>query len=116
MGRAFLSTFDYQVWGITILVVIVGFCLWRRLRYKSWPAQSDCFHLLLSLIGCIGGITIPVVFLITKPPAIDLLSGPHFVLIGLAVPIIIFGAAIPRLKALFFPSEAPSPTTVKKTE
>ena len=113
MGRCFLATVDYQWWGLTILVVLVGFCIWRRWRYKSWPAQADCFHLLLSLVGCIGGVTIPVVFLITKPPAVDLLTGSHFVLIGLAVPVLIFGAALPRLKALFSPSEAPSPPAKK---
>jgi hypothetical protein len=116
IGRLILATFDYQAWGGTILVVLVCFCVWRKWRYKSWPAQADCFHVLLSLLGCIGGITIPVVFLMTKPPATDMLAGPHFVLIGLAVPILIFGAALPRLKALFFPSEAPRPVAKKELE
>ena len=71
--------------------------------------------MLLSLLGCIGGITIPVVFLITKPPAIELLSGPLLVLIGLAVPILVFGTALPRLNSMLFPAEAPNPLSSKDT-
>ncbi len=71
--------------------------------------------MLLSLLGCIGGITIPVVFLITKPPAVELLSGPLLVLVGLAVPILVFGTALPRLNSLLFPAEAPNPLLSKDT-
>lgn len=112
IGRLFLAI-DYRVWGIIMLAALLLFCVWRRLRYKSWPAQSDCFHLLLGLVGCIGGVTIPIVFLVTKPPAIEMLSGPHLVLIGLAVPVVIFGTAIPRLNSLLFLSQAPSPPPTK---
>ena len=116
LGRWFLATIDYQIWGLVILVALLLFCLWRGLRYKSWPARNDYFHLLLSLVGCIGGVTIPVVFLITKPPAIDMLSGPLLVIIGLGIPILIFGEALPRLKSLFFPSEAPRPVAEKESD
>lgn len=108
-GRWFLATFDYRVWGIVFFCAFVLFSLWRRCRYKSWPVRDDYVHLLFSLAGSVGGITIPIVFLLTKPPAIDMLSGPLFLLVGLGVPILIFGEAIPRLKALFFPPEAPRP-------
>jgi hypothetical protein len=109
MGRWFLSTFDYRFWGIAFVCALVLFSLWRRYRYKGWPVRDDYVHLLFSLAGSIGGITIPIVFLLTKPPAIDMLSGPLFLLVGLGVPILIFGEALPRLKALFFPPEAPKP-------
>ena len=108
-GRWFLATFDYRVWGIIFFGTLVLFSLWRRFRYKSWPVRDDYLHLLYGLAGCIGGVTIPIVFLLTKPPAIDMLSGPLFIFVGLGVPILIFGEAIPRLKALFFPREAPRP-------
>jgi len=108
-GRWFLAAFDYRLWSLLIILTFVFFTLWRRWRYESWPTRDDYLHLLFSLAGCIGGITIPVVFLLTKPPAIDMLSGPLFLLLGLGVPILIFGEAIPRLKALLFPREAPKP-------
>ena len=114
MGRWFLVTFDYRVWGIAFFCALVLFSLWRRFRYKGWPVRDDYVHMLFSLAGCIGGVTIPIVFLLTKPPAIDMLSGPLFLLVGLGVPILIFGEAIPRLKALFFPPEAPRPAKGNK--
>jgi hypothetical protein len=114
-GRWFLATFDYQIWGLVIVSVFVFFSLWRRWRYRSWPVRNDYVHLLFSLAGCIGGVTIPVVFLLTKPPALDMLSGPLFLLIGLGVPILIFGEAIPRLKTLFLPPEAPRPPQDQNT-
>ena len=108
-GRWFLATFDYRVWGFIFLLVFLLFSLWRRFHYKSWPTRDDFLHLLFSLIGCIGGITAAIVFLVTKPPAVDMLSGPLFLLLGIGVPVLIFGEAIPRLKALFLPPEAPKP-------
>jgi hypothetical protein len=63
----------------------------------------------MSLTGSIGGITAMVVFLFTKPPAIDMLSTPMLLFLGLIVPIVIFGNAFPRLQALCFPTQAPKP-------
>jgi hypothetical protein len=115
IGRWFLATFDYQLWAVVFVFTFVLFTFWRRWRYKSWPAQDDYVHLLFSLVSCIGGVIIPIVFLATKPPAIDILSTPLLLLIGLGVPILIFGKAIPLLKALFLPPEAPRPPQDQNT-
>lgn len=63
----------------------------------------------LNLAGALGGVTIFVVFLLTKPPAFEALSSTSLVLIGIVVPIVLMGIAFPRLRALFFPPEAPKP-------
>jgi hypothetical protein len=47
------------------------------------------------------------VFLLTKPPAIDMLPGSALALIGLIVPIILFAYGLPKLKVLFLPQQAP---------
>jgi hypothetical protein len=109
IGRWFLATFDYQMWTLIFVGTFLIFAIWRRWYYKSWPSRDDYVHLLFSLGGCIGGVTIPVIFLFTKPPAIEMLSTPLFLMLGLGVPILVFGEAMPRLKALFFPREAPKP-------
>jgi len=57
----------------------------------------------------IGGFTVMVVFLLTKPPAIDMLSTQTLALLGLLVPIVIFAKAYPQLKTLLFPPQAPKP-------
>jgi len=109
IGRWILEVFDYRVLGLVILLAIILFCLWRRLRYKIWPSRDDCFQVAMSLIGSIGGITAALVFLFTKPPAIEMLSTPMLLFLGLIVPIVIFGNAFPRLKALYFPAQVPKP-------
>jgi hypothetical protein len=109
IGRWILGVFDYRVLGLIILVATILFCVWRRLRYKIWPSRDDCFQVAMSLIGSIGGITAALVFLFTKPPAIEMLSTPMLLFLGLIVPIVIFGNAFPRLKALYFPAQAPKP-------
>ena len=100
---------DYRLYGLLALVALVLFCLWRKLRYQSWPTHLDCITLVLSLGAMIGGITVLVVFLLTKPPAIDALSTQTLALIGVLLPIIIFGNAYPKLRALLFPTQAPKP-------
>ena len=109
IARWILTTCDVAVLGITIICVMLSFCFWRRFRYKLWPSRDDYFHLTMSLIGTIGGFTASLVFLFTKPPAVDLLSGPTLLFLGLIVPIVVIGTAFPQLKVLFFPTEAPKP-------
>lgn len=109
IGRWILQVFDYRVLGLIVLLAVVLFCVWRRFRYKIWPSRDDCLQVGLSLVGSIGGITATLVFLFTKPPAIEMVSAPMLLFLGLIVPIVIFGNAFPRLKALYFPVEAPKP-------
>jgi hypothetical protein len=102
-GRSFLTTFDYRLYSLAILIALIIFCAWRKGRYKSYPTQQDCFDFVTGLIGLVGALIVMAVFLLTKPPAIDALSGQVLGLIGLLVPIIIFGKAGPQLKALLSP-------------
>lgn len=109
VGRWYLETLDYRIYGLLILVVLCIFFFWRRWRYKSLPSRDDYFTLVINLVGVFGGVTIFVVFLLTKPPAFEVLPSTSLVLIGLLVPIVILGFALPRLRALFFPAQAPRP-------
>ncbi len=97
------------MYGLIALASVGAFCVWRRLRYHSWPTHLECISLALILPAMIGGLTVPVVFLLTKPPATDMLSTQALVLLGLLVPIVIFGNVYPRLRALLFPPQAPKP-------
>lgn len=108
-GRWFLSSIDYRIWGLLALVVAAGFSFWRRYRLEAWPSRNDYLKLVFAIIGVIGGVTTMVVFLLTKPPAVDLLPSPTLLLLGLGIPILVFGESIPTLKALFFPKPAPEP-------
>jgi len=61
----------------------------------------------------IGGFVVGVVFLLTKPPAVQLLSQHALLTIGILVPIVSFGYAFPRLRALFSPPARPVPPIEK---
>jgi len=109
VGRYFLSTLDYRLYGLLALVFTGAFALWRKVRYESWPTHQDCIAFVIGLAAMIGGVAVMMVFLLTKPPAVDMLSGEALALLGLLVPFVIFGNAYPRLRALLFPREAPKP-------
>jgi len=96
---------DYRHYGLLIAAAIVLLILWRRLRHGSWPGHEDYIALITSLVGILGGTTIGIVFLLTKPPAIDLLPSQSLLLVGLFTPIVMYSYTFPRIRALLFPPE-----------
>lgn len=98
---------DYRVYAIFVLATSLVFVIWRRWHYESWPSRDDYLNLVIGLLGIAGGLPVGVVFLMTKPPAVDMLSGFMLAAIGLLVPIVCLAFGWPRLRALFLPSEAP---------
>ena len=89
--------------------ILVIFFFWRRCAYKSWPNVEECFLLALNVLSVFGAIAVLIVFLFTKPPAIEALSTHSLDIIGVFVPIAVFGYALPKIRALFFPGEVPAP-------
>ena len=57
LARWILAACEYRVLGIIILFILVGFCSWRRYRYKLWPTPEDYYQLAMGLIGTIGGLS-----------------------------------------------------------
>ena len=87
---------DYRYYGLLISIAIVLLILWRRLKYGSWPRLEDYIALITSIVGILGGTTIGIVFLFTKPPAIDLLPSQSLLLVGLFTPILMYSYTFPR--------------------
>lgn len=112
VGRWYLREVDYRVYGLCFLAITLFFVVWRRWRYRSWPSEGDYLKFALSLLGIGSGLPVCAVFLLTKPPAIDMLSGSALTAIGVLVPIITFAYGLPRLSALVFPKEAPPQPTI----
>ena len=108
-GRWCLQALDYRIYGLVIVLFVLLFLIWRRKRYGSLPSVEDCVTLAWNTLGVIGGVTVGIVFLLTRPPAIDVLPPTTLLLIGLLVPIVVIGYTLPRLLALVFPREAPRP-------
>jgi hypothetical protein len=96
---------DYRYYGLLIAAVLICFSVSRRWRYGSWPGHEDCIAVVTAIVAILGGTTTGIVFLFTKPPAVDLLPSQSLLLIGLFLPIVIYSYALPRLRVLFFPPE-----------
>lgn len=109
LARSYLQTVDYRVYGVLIAFIVIIFVFWRRRQYDSWPSAEQCLILAFNLAASIGGITIGLVFLATNPPAVDLLPTNLLMIIGLVVPIIVFGYSFPKIRALFLPAPVPKP-------
>jgi hypothetical protein len=96
---------DYRYYGLFIVTAIVLLMVWRRWRQGSWPGMEDYIALITSIVGILAGSTIGIVFLFTKPPAIDLLPPNLLLLVGLFTPIVMYSYTLPRIRALFSPPE-----------
>ncbi len=105
MGRWFLGITDYRHYGLFIAAVLICFTIWRRRRYGSWPGHEDYVAVVTSIVAILGATTTGIVFLLTKPPAVELLPSQSLLLIGLFLPIVVYSYALPRLRGLFLPPE-----------
>jgi hypothetical protein len=82
-GRAILSTLDYRVVALTILLAVALFVLWRRIRHGQFPSLEDCFRVGEACGLIVTGILVACVFLMTSPPAVEELSHENCAWIGL---------------------------------
>lgn len=108
-GRQILQFAEYRVIGLTILLFLAIFLTWRRYKFGAWPSIEESFSAVTTALGIVGAVTVGVVFLFTKPPAIELLSSQALLIIGISVPVLSFGYAFPRLRVLFLPPPSGPP-------
>lgn len=114
VGKQILQFAEYRIVGVLIGLVVIAFVFCRRWKSAAWSAVEDCIYVCTNGLAVVGGFLVGVVFLFTKPPAIELLSQQAPIIIGLFVPIVSFGYAFPRLRALFSPPGPPPPEAVKR--
>lgn len=108
-GRWLLTAFDYREVGLLILLIIGVFAFWRRIKYGAWPHLEECGSVLFALLALISGLTVMIVFLLTKPPAVNLLPDEVLEFLGIMVPILFFWESGPKIRAAFLPKQAPMP-------
>jgi hypothetical protein len=109
IGRQILNLAEYRIIGILVAAILLVFVLWRRCKFDAWPSVEDCVYVCTNVLAIVGSLFVGVAFLLTKPPAVELLSSQALLTIGIFVPIVGFGYAFPRLRALFYPPTPPAP-------
>ena len=111
-GRQLLTFAEYRYIGFLAVITLLIFIFWRRAKTQKWPPVEDCIYVCTNTLAAVGGLIVGVVFLLTKPPAVELLSAQALLTIGLFVPIVSLGYALPRLRSLFSP---PTPPPAKRS-
>jgi hypothetical protein len=109
LGRQILNLAEYRIVGILIAAILLLFVVRRRKKFQVWPSVEESVYVCTNVLAVIGSLLVGVAFLLTKPPAVELLSSQALVTIGIFVPIVGFGYALPRLSALFSPPTPPAP-------
>ena len=105
---------NYTLIGISLVLLIVVFIYWRKFRYGEWPTITDCLVVVFSIFTMLTGTTVAVVFLMTTPPAVDLLPTSTLLIVGLGNLIVGFAYAFPKFWDAFNPP-APDPQDDKLT-
>jgi hypothetical protein len=114
-GRRILHNSDprYVVLGILFMWLVL--VVLRRVRYKELPPFSDQLAVVLGLFALWGVFVQAVVFLMTKPPAIDLLDPTDLLLVPSVCLIAVVGNVVPQIFRLFFPQEVRAPRSAESS-
>ena len=104
-GRHLLLHSDYRYIAVCILFLWVIFLIIRRVRYRSWPPLGDHVTVVIGLFSLWGVLVQAIVFLMTKPPAIELLSQTDIGLVSVITLIVVLVMVGPVVFRLFFPAE-----------
>jgi len=104
VGRWILVRLDYRIVGILAIIILVAYLGVLKYRTKSFKAPlDDLFYLSVGVVTLFSSITLGCVFLLTKPPAVDLISGDVLVISGLASVIACGWVGARELYIKFFP-------------
>jgi hypothetical protein len=112
-GRYLLQLSDYRDVGVCIVLLWLVFVGIRRLPYRSWPPVADHVTVIMGIFSLWGVLVQAVVFLMTKPPALELLSQTDLVLVSVVCLVVVFVVVGPAIFRLFFPAEVRSRISVE---
>ena len=91
IGRWIAATFDFRFTGIVALVVVAVFALLKVIRRDSAAISiKNCLGLAFSVFTFITATNAGAVFLLTSPPALDLLSRESLALVGVVTVIAVY--------------------------
>ena len=99
-GRSALAFADYRVVGLTILLVIAVFTIYKRWKAKRYPEVEEYFRVGEACGLLATGLIAGCVFLLTSPPAVEELSHESRLVIGLVTVILTFYVGIKTIRDL----------------
>lgn len=111
-GRYLLHLSDYRYVAVCIVLLWLVFAGIRRIRYRSWPPVADHVTVVMGLFSLWGVLVQAVVFLMTKPPALELLSQTDLVLVSVICLVVVFVVVGPAIIRLFFPPEVQNSASI----
>lgn len=93
IGRWIAATFDFRFSGLASLFVVVIFVLMKFRNDPSAVSTTSCLGLAFSVFTLISATNAGAVFLLTDPPALNLLSKDSLALVGVVTVIAVYSQA-----------------------
>jgi hypothetical protein len=90
VGRWIAVTFDSHFAGLASLIVLVVFVLVKAKRDRNAISPLNCIGLALGVFAFAGATNAGAVFLLTSPPAFDLLAKDSLALVGVVTVIAVY--------------------------
>jgi hypothetical protein len=115
-GKVLLQHMDYRICGLVVLVLCTVLTILRRVRLGMKTTILEFFTGAFALISIYGGMLIAITFLLTKPPAIEYLSGGDIMLSAIVTLVGTMYLGVGQLKAVFFPPKPPTDTELLSDE
>ena len=109
IARGFLQHSDYRVGGLASLLLCAALACIRHFRSNSRPTIVEFLGGVLGLLSVYSGFTVAIVFLATKPPAFQFLSGDGLTLAGITTLVGTAYLGWRQIVASFFPPQPPPP-------
>jgi hypothetical protein len=75
---------------------------YKQLKLKKSPTVEELLAGIVALLSIFSGITIGIIFILTKPPAIEELSGDSLGFIGLITLVFCVGVGVRDIVKTFF--------------
>ena len=114
IGRWIAANFDFRFSGLASLFVVAIFVLLKFRRDPSAISTTGCLGLAFSVFTLISATNAGAVFLLTTPPALELLSKDSLSLVGVVTLIAVYSQAGGDIITRF--RNAPKPPSEKNVE
>ena len=93
IGRWIVSTFYFRFTGLISMAVVHAFVVWKGRRDPSAISTTSCLSVAFSVFTIISATNAGAIFLLTSPPALDLLSKDSLALVAVVTVIAVYQQA-----------------------